>query len=132
MDELLKENGLKVTKQRKIVIDLIASLKESATAKNVANKCKKDVDNSTVYRIIDLLVLKDILEKRVNYNEEIYYAIKEKHGHYFNCVKCHKMEKIEECPIEDLEIKYENEKGYEILSHTILINGICRDCKNTK
>lgn len=129
MNELFKEKGIKVTKQRKIVFDLVNELKDNATAKNIACKCKKDVDNSTVYRIIDLFVLKDIFEKRVNYNEEIYYAIKEKHGHYFNCVKCHKMERIEECPIEDLEIKYKNEKGYEILNHTILINGICSDCK---
>ena len=128
MENLFKNKQLRVTKQRSEVIDAVRKLQELATLKNIVTKCS-DVDQSTVYRIVDLLVAKNIFEKRVNYDEEIYYAIKEEHGHYFTCVKCHKREEITDCPLETLEQKFEQEKGYEILEHTVLINGICDECK---
>lgn len=128
--ELFKSKNLKLTNQRKIVLDLIVVLKDCATAKNIASKCTKDVDNSTVYRIIDLLLDRGILEKNLNYNNEIYYSLKEEHGHYFTCVKCHKKEKLDDCPLEGVEKELEDKKGYKILNHTVQIEGICKDCQN--
>lgn len=128
MDELFKNNGLKITNQRKQVIEVINKLGEAATLKNIIKEVKK-VDKSTIYRILDLLINKNILEKRINYNEEIYYSIKEEHGHYFNCISCHKKEKIDACPLKEIEKQYEKEKGYLILNHTIYIDGICNDCQ---
>lgn len=125
--ELFKSKNLKLTKQRRIVLDLISLLKDEATAKNIASRCINDVDNSTVYRIIDLFMERGLLDKNLNYNNEIYYSLKEEHGHYFTCIKCHKKEKIE-CPLEVVENKLEVNKGYKILNHTVQIEGICKKC----
>lgn len=127
MNNILTKKGLKTTKQRQIIIDIINNLDTEATLKNITKKCCNNVDNSTVYRIIETFLEKEIIEKRINYNEEIYYAIKEEHGHYFTCIKCHKKEKIE-CPLEEIETQFEKEKGYKIINHTILINGLCKNC----
>lgn len=121
MEKLLRENNLKVTKQRLEILNLINELDDSATTKNISNKIK--IDNSTMYRIIELLLEKNIIEKNINYNNEIYFKIRENHIHYIKCVKCHKKEKIEMCPIENIE-----EKGFKILKHKIEIDGICNDC----
>lgn len=131
IEALCKKNNLKITKQRKIVIDIISSLGDNATLKNILSKTSESIDNSTVYRIIDLFVSKNIIEKQINYNEEIFYSIREEHGHYINCVRCHKKEKINDCPIESIEKDLEV-KGYEILNHTIQIDGICKDCQIKK
>lgn len=128
MNELFKKFNLKSTKQRVTVLQLVKDLGDDATAINIASSCSDTVDNSTVYRIIDLFLEKGIFDRMINYNNEIYYCIKEEHGHYFTCVKCHRKEKIE-CPIDDIEKDFENEKGYKILSHTVHIDGICNDCQ---
>ncbi len=130
-DDLFKKNHIKITKQRSMVIDSINELKENATLKNIVNMCH-NVDQSTIHRIIDLLIAKNIIEKRVNYDELVFYAIKEEHGHYFTCVKCHKREELLDCPLESIEKCFEEEKGYEILNHNVQINGICKECKNQK
>lgn len=121
MKELLKKNNLKITKQRLEILNLINKLDDDATIKNISNETK--IDNSTMYRIIELFLEKNIIEKNLNCNDEIYFKIKEKHIHYIKCIKCHKKEKIEICPIENIE-----EKGFKILNHKIEIDGICNDC----
>jgi len=128
MEELFKLKGLKITRQRKIVFQLINSLGDSATIKNIYNKCKSFMDYSTVYRIIELFVKLDIIDKKLNYDNDIYYCIKEEHGHYINCVKCHRKEKIYDCPIDDMEKRLES-NGYKILNHIVQIDGICLDCQ---
>ena len=127
IDELFIKNKIKNTKQRKMVIIKIDELKDRATIKNINNSLRNLLDSSTVYRIIDMFLEKNIIERRLNYNEEIYYAVKEEHGHYFNCIKCHKKEKIKICPIEKIESDLEND-GYQILNNTIQIDGICKEC----
>lgn len=129
MNEILKNKSLKSTKQRKIVLELINKLDDKATAKNITNNCSFTVDKSTVYRIIDLFILNDIIIKELNCDNEIYYRIKEEHGHYFTCIKCHKREKLNDCPIEKIEEELEETKGYKIISHTVEITGICNKCK---
>lgn len=129
MNEILKNKGFKSTKQRKIVLELINKLDFEATAKNIANNCSLNVDKSTVYRIIDLFLEKNVLVKELNCNNEIYYRIKEEHGHYFTCVRCHRREKLNDCPIEKIEEDLEKIKGYKILNHTVEITGICDKCK---
>lgn len=127
IEELFKENNLKITNQRKKIINTIIELNDKATIKNIINK-NKDIDQSTIYRTIEILINNNIIEKDINYNEEVYYYIKEKHTHYITCIKCHKKEKIDICPIHEVETKLEN-NGYEIIDHKLEIKCICKKCR---
>ena len=122
MNELLKEHNLKVTNQRVDVLNAINELKLDASIKNIIDKVK--MDQSTVYRIIKTLESNNIIEKNI-LNEEVVYLIKEEHKHYFKCVKCNHITEIEHCPI-DLS---KDLNGYKVLSHSLMIDGICVDCQ---
>lgn len=61
MEELLRKNKLKITRQRLEILNLINTLDDNATIKNISSKMK--IDNSTMYRIIELLLEKNIIEK---------------------------------------------------------------------
>lgn len=121
LKKILKDNNLKITSQRIYLLELINCLNINATIKNILKKL--DIDKSTIYRIIDLFIEKNILEKNINHNNEIYYSIKKGHVHYINCVKCHKKEKLDICPIDELE-----KQGYKVINHKIEIEGICKNC----
>lgn len=123
IENLLKKHNLKITKQRKEILKIINELDIEATIKNIKEKIS--IDKSTMYRIIDLLIKENIIEKNINYNDEIYYSIKEEHKHYIKCIKCHKKEEIDVCPINNVK-----KKGYEIINHKIEIDGICNECIN--
>lgn len=128
MYEILKEKKLKLTDQRKIVFDLINKLGNDATASNLVLACSLEVDYSTVYRIINMFLEKGIIEKKLNYKDEIIYSLKEEHGHYFTCIKCHSKEKLTNCPLNSVDHSLEKNKGYKVLSHTVEVYGICKNC----
>ena len=75
-----------------------------------------------------MLVQSNILEINLNYNNELYYSIKEEHSHYFTCIKCHKREKINNCPLEETDKYLETNRGYTVLNHIVQIEGICSNC----
>lgn len=121
IDEILKKNNLKVTKHRIEIIDIVNNLDYDATINNIVKEA--NMDKSTVYRIIDVLTKNNILIKQVNYNNEDYYSIKEKHRHYIKCVKCNKISKLDKCPFDQCDIN-----GFKIINHNVEIEGICKEC----
>lgn len=129
IENIFQENNIKITKQRKEIIAIILKLSDNATIKNIIKEsltCNK----STIYRILKYFYQKNIIDKEINYNNEIYYYLKEKHSHYITCIKCHKKVKIACCPIESIKANLTKE-GYEIISHKIEIIGICKNCNQT-
>lgn len=122
MKEILKNNNLKITQPRTEILEIINKLDIEATIKNILDKTQ--IDKSTVYRTIQTFLEKNIIETSINYKNELYYQIKQEHKHYIKCIKCHKKEEINICPVEDLE-----KKGFKIITHTIEIDGICNKCQ---
>lgn len=124
MIEYFKSKRVKLTKQRKLVFEAIEKLEE-ASFKDIQKICGKEMDNSTIYRIIDLFLKKDIINKNVDNSNNLVYSLnKEEHKHYIYCVKCHNKELIDICPIDSIK-----KTGYKLLSHQIRIDGICDECQ---
>ena len=133
IEELFKKNKIKNTKQRNLVYDIVLNSKEEATIKYIYDKCSNKVDLATIYRIIDLFRNKELFIKNLDYEGTIYYTINSfKHEHYLNCIKCHKKEKIDFCPVEEMEQHIEKENGFQIINHNIEFSGICHECQIKK
>lgn len=124
VEELIKNNNLKVTKHRVEVMNSIISLENQATIQNIINNT--NIDKSTVYRIINILVKNNVIEKDINYDNTDYYRLKINHKHYIKCVKCNKTVILDDCPIDIMNID-----GFEILSHNLKIEGICKYCRES-
>ncbi len=121
--DIFKRFNIKKTKQREAIYAIIANTEKDMSLKDIISQAK-DINNSTVYRIIDLFVEKKIIFKRISSKNEIFYEVNSlEDKHYIKCVKCHKKEEIEMCPISDIDLK-----GFKIINHDIEINGICNDC----
>ena len=120
IENLLKENGLKKTKQRVERLNIIIELDLDATIKNILSKTK--IDKSTVYRTIETLLNNNVIETSINHKNELYYLLKE-HKHYIKCIKCHEKKEINICPVDSIE-----SNGFKIISHQIEIDGICSKC----
>ena len=122
MEELLKNHGLKVTTHRLEILNILNELLLNATVKNIIDKTNMDV--STVYRTLKTLEDNNIIDKTI-VNDEVVYTIKEEHRHYIKCIKCNKVTEIDECPFDVSN----NIEGYKIVSHSLMIDGICDNCQ---
>ena len=126
IEDILKQNNLKITKHRIEIYNLIKE-KKLITLKEIYNKL--NIDKVTIYRVIKLFLKNNIIVKNIDENN-IYYSVNLKeHVHYMTCTSCHKKIKIDVCPIEDEIEKICDNNGFELKSHSINLEGLCSNCR---
>ncbi len=132
MISYLKDNNIKITKARKNILEIILSSKEAINANLIYALLKKDdikIDLSTVYRTLDLLESKKILNKFDLGNNMYNYTInKNGHKHIIECDLCHK-ELVIDCPIPQIEEQIKAKTGITLTESHVYLKGICKECK---
>ena len=136
--EILAAKGIKGTKQRIAVIEELFSSAVPLTADDIYMRIH-DVDGenlslSTVYRILDTLVKKEIVTKNglIDGGKALYEIVSGVHRHNLICIKCHRMMSFGDCPLEDFEKSLENSTGFHISGHKMEIYGVCPECRQRK
>lgn len=130
--ELLKAKNLRVTKQRKQILQILEIENNPISAEEIYNKLKNlsNMDLSTIYRNLNILEDKNILLKTTNIDGISYYQLNnDQHKHFVTCNICHKKFLIENCPIHELEDSIEKETGFKITGHNFEFTGICPACQ---
>lgn len=121
------------TKQKDIILDLIKKQKKEFTIKDIYSKLKNKTGLTTIYRLVDKLVLDGILSKTIGPDNVTYYQYLEKcteeNHFYLKCDKCGKLIHVDcEC-INDLTNHILSKHNFKSNREHIIINGICEDCK---
>lgn len=130
MKEIFEKKNVKLTKHRKEVYEFIK--KHPSTLKELIDKKATSMDDSTLYRIIDLFLEKEIFLKNIDKDGNVYFTVNENHTHYINCIKCHKKVKINFCMIDNIKDRIFEETGYILTFHNMMLDGICNNCNNHK
>lgn len=133
--DLLKEKNLKVTSNRKIILEYIEERKDAFSAEDLYKKFlpEKNINLSTIYRTLNTFWENNLIQKAAEIDGVIYYQkLEEKHHHQLICTECKSFLPIEDCPITEWKDTLENKTGYEITSHHLEFRGICPDCQKKK
>ena len=133
----LKAGGFKLTPRRKAIIRLFSERDTHLTPEQVWNSLKKRFGKlglPGVYRNLESLSECGILARVQQSDGKKHYGLcpagnencqhPHHHHHHIVCVKCGKVEDIEECALGNA-IKI---KGYKVVSHFLQVNGICAGC----
>jgi len=131
----LKKQKMKVTKGRIAIIEVLMHCKKAITVEYIYESCQqngKSADLSTVYRTLDTLESKDLVNKFDLGDGKYNYLLKDKiHKHIIECSCCHKKQEID-CPMVQIEELIKNKMGYSTIQHELKIKGICEECKKSK
>lgn len=132
-ESLLRNNNIKITKGRLNILNILLESEDAVTVEYVYEHCIKkglSIDLSTVYRTMDILENKNIVEKLNLGEDKFSYMIKkEKHKHILECCLCHKEVEID-CPMLQIEEIIKNKTGFTLTEHDLKIKGICDECKS--
>lgn len=133
-EELLKREGLKKTRGRNAVIEVLKASNRPMTYDEVYSALinnKVSVNVSTVYRILEMFFDKGIVSKLNGgeSNRSLYELAGTEHRHYFFCVSCKEMYPISKCPISSFVKEIKNSMQFEVLDHKLEVSGICRNCR---
>lgn len=130
-ENVLKINGLKNTASRNLILNYLEQAKEPMTADAIFVQIREqhELNFSTVYRTLSILVQKNIILKNIGVDGISYYQINnDKHSHYLVCSKCRKRIPIDCCPLLEMETKLEKKTGFRIKSHNLEFIGECPEC----
>ena len=130
--ETLKEKGLKLTPQRRLIVDIIHDTGSHLTAEGIIASVQKKmsgVNKSTIYRTLDLLEASGCVVKSESEDHFIYHHTEEGHHHHLVCRKCGKTLDCGENLFLDIEKKLSTQYAFQADFKHVLISGLCNDCK---
>ncbi len=132
---LFKEFGIRATKQRLLVLDLLMEEQMPISVEQIFLKVKaqdESINLSTVYRILSTFTEKGIaLKSLLGESSVAYYELNRMvHKHHLICLSCHKIMNINHCPLENYEKELQRTTAFEVVSHKLEIYGYCPECKS--
>ena len=131
-----KEKGLRLTRQRQILLDLIDKTGQHLDAESLFQMAKeKDpkLNRVTVYRTLKLLKeggLVDELDLMHYGGDQHYYETrtKQEHAHVI-CLRCGKVEEFFGEPLQRLRQQIESHFGFQIVLARTEVGGYCSHCQ---
>ncbi|HHX54871.1 MAG TPA: transcriptional repressor [Clostridiales bacterium] len=137
---LLRENGLKVTSQRILILEVLEKRPDKhLTAEEIYELVQKknpDIGLATVYRTIQLLSELNLIDKLDIGDGHVRYEIGKQdksdnlhRHHHLICLNCNKIISFEGDLLEQLENTIENTMDFEVLDHEVKLYGRCKECR---
>ena len=134
--DTLPQRGVRLTRQRKILLDLIDKTGQHLDAERLFQLAKeKDpkMNRVTVYRTLKLLKeggLVDELDLMHHAGEQHYYETRRKQEHaHIICLGCGKVEEFFGEPLQRLRKQIESHFGFQIVLARTEVGGYCSHCQ---
>jgi len=129
----LRQQGYKLTPQRRVVIQIIVSSQDHLTPAAIYEKVHQDQPNIglvTIYRIIEILTkLKLICELHAGGSCHSYTVSALGHHHHLICSSCGAVVDFTGCELGEVQQNLSQETGFRIDGHLLEFVGLCQACQ---
>lgn len=131
--ELLKKNQLSITDSRMQILDLFYQAPGALAHADIEKQAHK-MDRVTIYRTLQTFEEKGIIHTIPTADNSVKYALckhdcAEGHHHdnhvHFVCEHCHKTICLDDVHVPDVKLP----KGFTPLEASMVVNGICDECR---
>ncbi|WP_186628253.1 Fur family transcriptional regulator [Rhodococcus sp. BP22] len=125
--------GVRATKQRSAISDLLDSIEEFRSAQDLHDELRKrgeGIGLTTVYRTLQTLAdagTVDVL--RIDTGESVYRRCSSGHHHHLVCRLCGYTVEVEGADVEKWSQDVAEDNGFSDVSHTVEIFGTCSECR---
>ncbi len=135
----LKEKGLRLTRQRQILLDLIDQTGQHLDAERLFALAKEQdpkINRVTVYRTLKMLKTGGMVDELdlMHYGGDQHYyetRMKQEHAHVI-CLRCGKVEEFFGEPLQRLRKQIESHFGFQILLARTEVGGYCSHCQTQR
>lgn len=134
---ILRTQGLRITPIVTAVLNYLSETKKVSTANELRAEMSQtlsyELDNSTIYRICERLMMCGVLCSMHKYDGIMRYFLcsqpKNNKHHHFICTHCHRVQEVY-CNVDDKIRKVISEKLHGIVEKKFIqVEGICKECK---
>ncbi|WGK68659.1 transcriptional repressor [Candidatus Haliotispira prima] len=137
-DRFLSMNGLRDTKQRRLIFETFMEQNEHLTAEALYHILQKDlpqIGQATVYRTLKLLCENGFahelsLHSHGGHAQSSYFepTLAREHHDHLVCTQCGRHLEFHNEVLETLQEKIAEEYSFELTSHTHVLYGKCKNC----
>ena len=129
----MKRNESYNTKQKDLILSIIKKQTHEFTIKDIYNEVSDKTGLTTIYRLVDKLVLEGTLKKYISKDNITYYQYLEKCDHddhfYLKCENCGELIHVDCSSINELSNHLFKEHSFIISKKNLVINGLCDSCR---
>ncbi len=135
--EFLAEKNLRMTYQRKTILDVFLKTKTHVSPEDLYNLVKKkdsSIGQATVYRTLKLLSEAG-LASEVDFGDGVMryeHKYGQSHHDHLVCEVCGKKVEVFDPLIEELQEKLAKKHGFVLTNHKMYLYGICNKCKRSQ
>lgn len=130
--EVLRERGLKVTPQRRVIFEALCDSLDHPSADDIYHAVKgamPDMSLATVYHTInELVAMGELVELDLGEGKSRYDPLTS-HHHHLVCLGCRKVEDIAR-DLDCVQLLPEERNGYQIERCDVVFYGRCPDCQS--
>jgi len=136
--DMIKSLGLNNSIQREYVLKILFENEDHLNADEILHKVKStynvNIGIATVYRILNLLEELNIVKSIsiTGQDFKVYELNLKPHHDHMVCVKCNTIVEFFDEELERIQEQVAEEKGFKLQSHTMMLYGICQDCKENE
>lgn len=127
--------GVKVTPQRVAIYRELLSTGDHPSAEIIYKKIKSYYSNislTTIYRTLETFEKLGIISVANVLHDAARYDANLDHHHHLVCIVCKKVEDFYDDSLASLELPKKSIDNYKVLSYTVQINGICKNCQRKR
>ncbi len=127
-----RELGLRLTVQRRLVLEAILELPAHPTADQVFEAVAgrmPGISRTTIYRTLEQLVRTGVIGKACHPGRSARYDVRTDLHHHLVCMECDEMVDISDAGLDALVIPDTSVLGFEVQDFRVQLRGLCRRCK---
>ncbi len=131
----LREEGLKLTPQRKLLLEILFETEVHLSAEEIFEQVKVSQPNvsfGTIYRNLSLLAEKNIVNQLNFRDGRTRFELSLKHHHHLICLGCGNAIDVHECPFGGLIGDAASANNFLIKEHNLEVFGYCEGCNGSK
>ncbi len=129
----LREQGYRLTPQRNLIWEVLRDAGRHVTADEVASEVRltlPDVNVSTVYRTLELLVSLDlVVETRLEGSVCYYEVSPEPTHHHFVCTQCGAVGHFSDELLAPVHAELAQRQAFDVSQIQVTAFGLCRGCR---
>ncbi len=129
----VRQPGYKLTPQRRVVIQAIATNQEHLTPTAIYETVHRDQPNIglvTIYRTLEILARLELICKLHAGDSCRSYTISAPgHHHHLICSNCSKVVDFPSCELEEAQQSLSEQTGFRIDGHLLEFIGLCQACQ---
>ena len=114
---------------RRDVLGIVEQAEKPLNAKAIAEHLDPQPSLSTVYRALDHMERRGLVQSVAFFNGTRYYYGGNRDAQFILCRECHEIREFERCNAFEIRETLEREFDYRLSGHVLYFKGICPDCR---